>query len=504
MKKVNKNNEDYLEDVKLTKSLETNIELFKEIFADDETVKFRRFENKATNKVKCCVIFIDGMIERETINEHIILPIVNTNIEHLVTVNQLLDIMINKVIYASEITKVTNVNKMVGAILYGETALLFDGIDEGIYIDTKGWERRAIEPPLSEGVVRGPREGFTESIITNLSLIRRKIRHPGLKFKFKEIGTRTKTKICVCYIEELVHKKILNELIERLDAINIDGILESGYIEELIRDEPFSPFHTIGYTERPDDASASLLEGKIAVICDGTPFVLTLPFVFQEYFQASEDYYSNFIFSSINRGLRYLGFFLSSSVPAIYLALVTFHQEMIPTPLLLSISTARQGVPFPAIVETIGMLLIFEILREAGTRLPKPIGQTISIVGALVLGEAAVTAKIISAPIVIVTALTGITSFLTPKMIGPLLPTRFILVVLSALLGLYGYAFGVMGLGVLLMSMRSFGVPYMLNMGSFNGQDIKDTAIRAPWWVMYYRPKLIGSRNIVRRRNYKG
>ncbi len=242
-----------------------------------------------------------------------------------------------------------------------------------------------------------------------------------------------------------------------------------------------------------------MLEGRISILCDGTPFVSTLPYLFIEYFQASEDYYNNYIFATINRLIRIIGFFLSTSVPAIYVALTTYHQEMIPTPLLLSISAAREGVPLPTVIEAMIMLFTFEIIREAGVRLPAAIGQAVSIVGALVLGQAAVAARLISAPMVIVTALTGISSFLTPQMIETLILIRFILLALSSFLGLYGYIFGIIGIFIHLMSLRSFGVPYMLNVSPINKQDVKDTAIRAPWWYMYYRPKLISDRNSVRK-----
>jgi len=399
----------------------------------------------------------------------------------------------------SEISELLDLDKLASSVVYGDTLLLIDGVVSALIIDNKGWQVRAISQPDSEVVVRGPREGFTESIETNLSMISRKIINPDLKFESLEVGIRTKTKISICYLESLAADKILEELKKRLKNIDLDGVLESGYIEELIKDAPLSPFKTIGSTERPDVVAASLLEGRIAVVCDGTPYVLTLPFIFVEYFQTNEDYYQNFIFGSIGRILRIIGFILTTSTPAIYIALTTYHQEMIPTPLLLSVASARQGVPFPTVVETLIMGITFEILREAGTRLPRPIGQSISIVGALVLGEAAVSARLVSAPMVIVIALTGITSLMLPKMTGSLILIRLIFIFLASTMGLYGYIFGVIGLFIHLMSIRSFGIPYMLSIGSISKQEIKDTFIRAPWWYMYYRTKLINDKNSVRK-----
>jgi len=297
----------------------------------------------------------------------------------------------------------------------------------------------------------------------------------------------------------MASEKILTELVERLDKIDIDGVLDSNYIQELIKDEPLSPFKTIGNTERPDVVAAKLLEGRFAVIVDGSPSALTLPFLFIEYFQVNEDYYQNYIFSSINRLLRIIAAYITISTPAFYVGLTTYQQEMIPEELLFSISASRRGVPFPTIVEAVVMILIFELLREAGTRMPESIGQTVNIVGALVLGQAAVEARFVSSPIIIVTALTGITGLITPKIKGPIISLRFILLFLSAVLGLYGYTFGVMGLFIHLFSMRSFGIPYMLRLGSLRPEDVKDTVVRAPLWFMYFRPQLLSPRNPLRR-----
>ncbi|WZL72587.1 spore germination protein [Clostridiaceae bacterium 35-E11] len=490
-------------EVKLKKSLKANQKILKEIFINDDTIIFRDFQTHHPNSIQCTLVFANGMVDKDMIQESILYPMMRSSMKEVTCRLDQLDSFIHKIITSNEVKITQDINVLIGGVLYGDTLLLIDGMNKAVLIDTKGWKMRSINEPTAEVIVKGPREGFIESILINTSLIRRKIKNPHLKFQFKQIGRRTKTNIGICYIEGLVNEKILKELYQRLDKIDIDGVLGSNYIEELIMDSPFSPFRTMGYTERPDVVAAKLLEGRIAMIIDGTPVVSTLPFVFQENFEINEDYYENFIFASINRLLRFLAFFLSTSTPAIYVALTTYHQEMIPTKLLLSIVAAREGVPFPTIVEALGMILIFEILRETGVRLPQPVGETISIVGALVIGEAAVEAKFVSAPMVIVVALTGISAFLIYKMRGTVIVIRTIFLLLAGFLGLYGYIFGVMGLFIHLMGMRSFGIPYMINMSSFNKQEIKDTIIRAPWWYMYYRPKLIGDRNVIRKKDAK-
>lgn len=497
----NKKLDDEIQNIELEKSLKSNRDIFKDIFDKDDTIKFREFETHIPNSINCCVIFEDGMVNTEIINENILWPMMNNTIDIDNADSQILDFIIKKVLISDEIEKSTDIDKLIGSVLYGDTILLVDGIDEAIILNTKGWKVRSISEPISERNVKGPREGFIESVLINTSLLRRKIKDPNLKFKFSEIGTITKTSLCICYIEGLANEQILKELEKRIDQIDIDGVLATNYIQELITDSPFSPFQTIGYTERPDVAASKLLEGRFIVIVDGTPVVSTLPFIFMEYFQSSEDYYDNYIFSSINRILRYIALFLTTSVPAIYVALVTFHQEMIPTQLLLSIASAREGVPFPTIVEALALMLSFELMREGAIRLPESVGATVGIVGALVMGDAAVQARLVSAPMVIVVALTGISASLIYSMKGAIIVNRIIFIVLAGFLGLYGYIFGVIGLFIHLMSLKSFGVPYMSNLGSINKQDLKDTAIRVSWAHMYLRPKMIGKKNPTRQNN---
>lgn len=493
----NKTQKNQVDDKKLNNRLEHNIKVFQDIFAHDETLITRVFENQKDNSVRCCIVFVDGMINNEIVNENIIEPIVKNQL--LEYGDDTIDKLHFQIIVSNNIEKGSDIEKLVEAVINGDTVLLLEGSEEALIVSSKGWQTRAVEKPESENVLRGPREGFTESLMINLTLIRRRVKTPDLKFTFRTIGVRSRTKACICYIEGVVNEKILNELIHRLDGINIDGVLDSGYIQEFIKDSPLSPFKTIGNTERPDVAAARLLEGRIALVLDGTPFVLTLPFVFIEYFQANEDYYNNFYFASINRLVRVFGYIITISVPAVYVALTTYHQEMIPTPLLLSISAARQGVPFPTIVEAIGLLFVFEVLRETGVRMPSAVGQAISIIGALVLGQAAVEAKLVSAPIIIVVALTGITGMLIPRLKGANIVIRLGLLLLSAFLGLYGFIFGIIVLLIHLFGMRSFGIPYMLNFNSLKPQDLKDTVIRAPWWYMQYRPKFIGANNYIRK-----
>lgn len=490
------NIEEYVGKGTLTKSLTENIGLFKDIFSDDDTLSVRHMENQQNTSIKCGILFIDGMIDVAVVNSNIIQPVVQNST--LKSTGDILANIQNQVLVSNIVQKTSDMQSLVKAILIGDTILFAEGSSEALIISSKGVKSRAIEEPEAEKVIRGPREGFTEPLMINLSLIRSKLITPDLKFKFRVVGSKSETKICICYLDNIVNHKILKELYKRLDCIDIDGVLGSGSIAELIKDASFSPLKTVGSTERPDVVAGKLLEGRIAIIMDGTPVALTLPHIFVEYFQANEDYYINYYFSTISRLLRIIGFILTVSVPAVYVALMTFHQEMIPTPLLISISAARQGVPFPTIVETLLLLIVFEILRETGTRMPTNIGQALSIVGALVLGQASVEAKIVSAPIVIVVAISGITSLIIPRIQGTALVLRVIFLLLTALLGFYGLIFGITGFLLHLCQIRSFGVPYMLYLTSLDPGDLKDTVVRAPLWYMNSRPKLIAGNNKLR------
>ncbi|MCK8489788.1 spore germination protein [Paenibacillus sp. MBLB2552] len=463
-------------------TINENIALFERIFPGDSTIKFRKFQHPSVKSLSGCLIHIEGMVSTETLSNYILRPILRFHPTEEVQDISLMQQLMDGIIEVSELKLSGNMEEIMNDLLYGNALLLLEGSNQALIVGTQGWQTRVVSEPGSEKSVIGPREGFTESLITNLSLIRRRVKSSKLKFEFLEIGKTTHTTVCLCYVEDSVSQKILQELAKRLERLEIDALLDSGQLQELLRDHTLTPFETVGNTERPDAVAGKILEGRVAVLVDGSPFVLTVPYLFVEYFQVSEDYYSNYFFGSFNRIIRYIGEFLAISVPAIYVSLVTYNQEMMPTPLLLSISAARQSVPLPTVAECYVMLIVFEILREAGTRIPNSIGQAVSIVGALVLGQAAVDARVVSAPMVIVIGITGITTLLNVKMKAASIFTRFGLLSLSSFMGFYGFMFGMIGLVVHLMSLRSFGVPYMLTVGSFKESDIRDTVIRIPWW----------------------
>jgi len=386
------------------------------------------------------------------------------------------------------------------ALASGYTTILFEGIDKALLCNTQGFEKRAIEEPPSETVIRGPREGFIDSIGTNISLLRRKVKTPNLWFEQYTLGSLTHTRVAIVYIKGLASEELIQEVRQRVSRIDTDGIMESGYIEEFIEDQPFTVFPLVFRTERPDRVAASLKEGRIAIITDGTPFVLIVPMDNHMLLQAPDDYYEKVPIGSFLRLVRLFAFWISILLPGTYVAVITFHHELIPTQLLLKIASSREGVPFPVVVEVFIMELVFEFLREAGIRLPRAIGPAISIVGALVLGDAAVRAGIVSPIVVMVVSFTAIASFTTPAfslgIAARLL--RFAFIILGGILGLFGIQFGFLALLAHMVSLRSFGLPYMLSAAPMVLSNWKDLYIRTWHWSSIKRPTLTGYREPVR------
>lgn len=477
------------------KELDLNINYVKNIFSGDETIISRFLSSPSEPKIRFCLIYTDGMVNNKILNDDVICPLLKYRFSDS-SKTHIIETVAESATFSDSAEKTTDMEKIIQGIVYGDTVLFADGCQDALILNTKGFTLRGITEPESERIIRGPREGFTESILVNLSMLRRKIRTPDLKMEFMTFGQRTKTKTCICYLKSLANDTILNELKQRLKKVNIDGVLDSNYITEIIKDSPHVPIKTVGSTERPDIVAAKLLEGRIALFVDGSPVVLTVPHLFVEHFQSDEDYYINYYFASIGRLIRIMAFIFSISLPAIYLSLVAFHQEMLPTPLLISISSSRQGVPFPSALETLIMLVVFETLREAGARMPGIMGQTLSIVGALVIGQAAVNAKIVSAPIIIIVALTAICGLMVTRLKGFSLICRFFLIVSSCILGLYGYLIGLMVILVLLFSMTSFGVPIMPDAYARGFQDYKDMYIRYTWKNMIKRPNFISKDSV--------
>lgn len=462
-----------------TTDLDENIARMKQLFVHDNTFICREVQGRGQPALRMALFFFDGMVNSQAINDSLVKPV------SLWTGAPLpMPDVIREVLHIDDCPFDPEPDKLLTAFLYGDTIVLVDGDRRPAVVNTKGFAKRGPDEPDNEKVLRGPREGFTEAFMGNLALIRRRLRTPNLCFEFSDIGSVTHTTVSVCYIDGIADQTVLAEVKKRLQNIPLDSVLDANYLSEIIRDDRFSPFPTTGFTERPDIVAAKLLEGRIAIVVDGTPVVLTVPHILQETFQANDDYYISFLYTNLTRWLRVLGFVLTLTLPAVYVALLTWQQEMLPTRLLFSISAARQGVPFTTFTEAVGTLAVFEILKEAGTRTPDTIGQALSIVGGLVLGQAAVDARFVSAPMVIIIAFSGVTALIVPKLRTATLLLRFFLLVCAAILGLYGVLFGTCLIVAHVCRLTSFGVPYLTNVLAAEKHSQRDVLLRFPWFAM--------------------
>lgn len=484
-------------------NLPDNLQFIKDTLGKSTDIVIREIRIGQGGTIKAGIIYTDGLSDTPSLQnfilETLMLDIKDTELEDsLTTAPNLINTLKDIAMTVGEIKDVTNYDDLLTSLLSGDAIFLVDGYSKGFIIGNKHWAERGVTEPTAQTVVRGPREGFSENLRINTALIRRIIKDPNLWMESKVIGKRSKTNVAIMYIKDVADDSVVEELRSRLDRIDIDGILESTYIEELIQDSKYSPFPTVANTERPDSAAASLLEGQIIILVDGTPFVLIVPALFTQFFQSTEDYYQRNEMASLLRLLRFFSFGISLLAPGIYVAIITFHQEMLPAPLLISLAAQRESVPFPAFIEVMIMEIVFEILREAGLRMPRAIGAAMSIVGGFVVGTAAVEAGIISAAMVIVVSITAIASFVAPTydiaIAGRML--RFAFIALAAMFGFYGMTIGLIALILHLCSLSSFGVSYMAPLAPFNVAALKDVFIRAPLWKMITRPSFFSKNKI--------
>lgn len=469
---------------KLGTDLWNNLDRFREIFRGDGTFRHRVF--RSGMGVRCAVLYLDGMISAVVVNRDVIRPLMQANPP--AKGQDPAAYASEEVLWAVEVKGSGKEKTLVSAMLHGGVVLLFEGSASALHVDAKGFRTRGIQEPQNESVLQGPREGFDESAIPNLAMLRRKLQTEDLCMEPMTVGRRSGTAIYLCYLRSLASPRLVKEVRRRLGTIDIDGVLDTNYLNELIRDRRLSVFKTVGTTERPDVAAAKLLEGRVAIVADGTPVVLTMPYLFAENFQSDEDYYLNFWVSSIGRFLRYVCFFLTVSVPAVYLALLTHHQSLLPTFLLLSSAGTRGGVPFSSLAECLLLILVLEILKETGARMPQNLGHTLGIIGGLVVGEAAVEARLISASMLIVVAISGIAGLMIPRLRAAVFYVRLGLVLLAAWMGLAGCLVGLTLLIIRIMGISSFGIPYLLSLESPTVQGLKDTVVRLPWGMMRTRP----------------
>ncbi len=473
---------------KLNTSLHVNISKIKSILGINSDLIIRNFNVGREGKISAAIIYFDNMVSKNDIDSQIMKSLlVDSYISGLMSGNEIIsEILSGNVITNTQIKLKSSIKDLADEIAKGNIAILFDGLEKVLIIEEKGYEFRKVDQSEVEPTVKGSKDAFIEVMGVNLSLVRRRINNSDLIFESFTLGSISRTKLCIGYIRGLCSSELINEVRNRLNKISADNVTGSNYIEEQINDSKLSVFPQVRSTDRPDAASAALMEGRVVVIVDNTPVVLIIPGEFFSLLQSADDYYNRFTFSSLIRLLRYLTLSIALILPSLYIAVVNFHQELIPTRLLESIIIARRGVPLPNYAEAFLMEMAFEILREAGVRLPRSVGPAISIVGGLVIGQAAVQASVVSPLMVIVVSLTAIASFTAPQYNISLSVRilRFTLIILSSILGLYGLMLGLLFILVHMCSIKSFGTPYLYPLAPLDPAGLKDTILRFPFWSL--------------------
>ena len=467
--------------------LEENIDTVRQICGESIDIILRPVV--LANGQRAAAFLIDGLVDSSYLARDFFTPLTLADKNSDYTARELAE----SVLSMTEISLENSMQNVIESVLQGMTALFLDGSDTAICVQAIDWPQRSVEEPGTDVVIRGPREGFIEAMRPNVALLRRKIHHPDLRVETQRIGRYSRTDTALVYVESIVNKDVLAQLKERLSRIDIDAVLDSGTIEQLIQDKQSTLFSTVGIAEKPDIAASRILEGRICLIVDGSPIALTVPMLFVEGLHSPEDYYSSFIIATCIRIVRSLAFVFSIWLPGFFVAAVTFHKEIVPLKLLLSMSAAEYNTPFSTGLSLLIIGAVYEILREAGVRLPRPAGQAVSIVGAIIMGDAAVSADLISTPVLIVLAFTVVSSYVSAVFADVSTLLRMAFLLLGWSLGLFGLLIGSMALFVYLCSLESFGVPYFAPFAPLDVSALKDSVLRFPLRSTKERPSLLSN-----------
>lgn len=447
--------------------------------------------------VRLAVVYIDGLADKQLVHQFILQPVMERELQDGSMKG------LEAFLIAASIRRERARSKLLEALLYSSTLVFMDGEDEGLTVSTEGWEHRNVSEPVTEPVIRGPQDAFNEVLRVNTALLRRRIKDPGLAIEALKIGTRSLTDVAVIYLKEVAHPPLVQEVKRRLAAISVDSILDGGQIEEYLEDNPLSPFPQIAFSERVDKTVAAIMEGKVAVILDGSPYVLNMPATFVSFLYSPEDYYGKFMAATFIRWFRALALIMALFLPSFYIALITFHQEMLPTPLMLSSAANRMGVPFPAFFEALMMEISIELLREASLRLPGSMGQTIGIVGALVIGQSAVEAGIVGPILTIIVSFTAIGSFVIPSYNTSISIRilRFPMMFLAATMGIFGIIFGGGAVLIHMINLTSFGVGYLEPFRPSRWKYLDDSIfLRKPSYMLRIRQRYLKQKELLRRK----
>lgn len=473
-------------EVLLSTDLMKNIVKIKSIFTETPDLTIRNLVIKQTGE-KGALIYLNEIVDGQILFNHVIKPLIFEDGKEAGNADLWVSL--------GQIKKAATWTEVEKAVLSGQCVLLVDKQREAYIYDTPSFPKRSIEDTPVESSLTGAKVGFTESASDNIALIRQHISNKELKIKEMTVGKRGKLKLSILYLADVANKEVLSELESRIGKIDVDNVINAGAFSEFIEDNPYSPFPQIMLSERPDFVASEILEGRIAIIVDRSPGVLIAPATFDTFFKTIDDYGSRWLVASFVRLMRYFGFLIAIFLPALYIAIISFHFEVIPLKLLFSIGVSRERIPFPPFIEAFLMEITLEMLREAGVRLPSKIGQTVGIVGGIVIGQAAVEAGIVSNIMVIVVALTAIASFIIPnyEMASAVRIVRFPMMILASLFGFVGLSIGFMLLLAHFISLTSLGMPYGSPFAPLRIKDWVDVIIRFPQWMFKNRPLSTGT-----------
>ena len=479
--------------MEIMRELDRNIAEIQRVFRDCGDIVMREFyvPVSGSGEGRIFMVYTDNMISLSDMQDFIMTNAMTR--DALEEAGGLLQQLMDSVISIGEVTKLTELSQVYDAVLLGDTVLLMEGSDFALQASTKGFPSRGVNKAETEVVVQGPKDAFTEVMAVNIVLTRRRIRDTQLKVKRKKLGRRSRSDMALLYMEDLVRPELLERIEAQLDGLDIDFLPDSGYAEQLLEKRKYSPFPQLQMTERPDKTASALLEGRAVLLLDNTPYAILLPATLNTFFQAAEDYYDRWEVMSLIRLIRYGAALLTVVLPGAYIAYTVYHPELLPTALALKIAATREAIPFSVVGEVILMELAFELLREAGVRLPSPVSSTIGIVGGIIIGSAAVEAGLVSPAVVIVSALTGICSFVIPNvaMVSGLRLSKYLVILAAAVFGLFGVWAAVLFLLVHLCGLVSYGIPYLYPFCSSSvndDTDWEDSIIRLPLNKMKRRP----------------
>ncbi len=464
-----------------TNNFNDNFNQIKEAFKGDDTLKIKRIKNPYHPKVPIVALMSGAMVSNDIANRDVVAPLEQNQYPPTIEGAMMGGIHCHNLEISPDL------DKALIQIGSGDCVVLVGHEPRCIIIDTKGMAQRANSIPETEVSLLGPQDGFNENIMANLGLLKKRIASHRLKCEFMMLGRRSHNKLVVCYLQGVVRPELVTKLKARLEKIDIDSILDGNVLAELIRDHPHALFKTVGKTARPDILAAKLLEGRIGIILDGSPIALTLPYIFAEGFQSPDDYYQSYLYGNVGRILRYCGFLIAVFLPGFYLGVVNFNPGVLPAHWFYTVLSSSAGVPIRPVSEMLLLFFAFEILRETGSRMPQGLGLALNVVGAVILGDAAVNSNIVSTPMVIIVAFSGLTGLMIKDLKGPIFYSRLISILASAFFGLAGLFLAAVCLLLHLASLSSLGVPFLYTLDAKRGDQ--DTLIRMPYWKMIYRQR---------------